>query len=99
MSCMLKSIGTRSYALYQKCCQLFVNFEVSKKIQRSLWAAPLRHSRIKNGNGASCKFSFSAEMAQKVNLRPMEFVYRAPVVRIVDANLAILSSDLHSGDK
>jgi hypothetical protein len=68
------------------------------KFQRSLWAAPLRHSRIKNGNGA-CKFSFSAEMAQKVNLRPMEFVYRAPVVRIVDANLTILSSDLHSGDK
>ena len=66
------------------------------KFQRSLWAAPLRHSRIKNGNGA-CKFSFSAEMAQKVNLRPMEFVYRAPVV--VDANLTILSSDLHSGDK
>jgi hypothetical protein len=57
-----------------------------------------RHSRIKNGNGA-CKFSFSAEMAQKVNLRPMEFGYCAPVVGIVEANLAILSSDLHSGDK
>ena len=48
-----------------------------------------RHSRIKNGNGA-CKFSFSAISAQKVNLRPMEFAYRAPVVGIVDANLAIL---------
>ena len=68
------------------------------KFQRSLWAVPLRHSRIKNGNGA-CKFSFSAEMEQKVNLQPMEFVYRAPVVGNVDANLAILSSDLHSGDK
>jgi hypothetical protein len=41
--------------------------------QRSLCAAPLRHSRIQNGNGA-CKFSFSAEMAQKANLRPMELV-------------------------
>jgi hypothetical protein len=58
----------------------------------------LRHSRIKNWNGA-CKFSFSAEMAQKVNLLPMEFAYRAPVVGIIDTNLAILSSDLHSGDK
>ena len=66
--------------------------------QRSLWAVPLRHSRIKNGNGA-CKFSFSADIAQKVNLRPMEFAYCAPVVRIVDANLASPSSDLHSGDK
>jgi hypothetical protein len=38
-------------------------------------------------------------MAQKANIRPMEFAYRAPVVGIVDAYLAILSSDLHSGDK
>ena len=37
--------------------------------------------------------------APKVNLRPMEFAYRAPVFGIVDANLTILSSDLHSGDK
>jgi hypothetical protein len=58
----------------------------------------LCHGHIKNGNGA-CKFSFSAEMAQKVNLRPMEFAYRASVVGIVYANLAILSSDLHCGDK
>jgi hypothetical protein len=29
----------------------------------------------------------------------MEFVYRAPVVGILDANLAILSSYLHSGGK
>jgi hypothetical protein len=58
----------------------------------------IAHSRIKNGNGA-CKFSFSAEMAQKVNLRPMEFAYRSPVVGIVDANLAILSSNLHSGEE
>jgi hypothetical protein len=29
----------------------------------------------------------------------MEFAYRAPVVGIVDANLAILSSDLHSGER
>jgi hypothetical protein len=36
-------------------------------------------------------------MVQKVNLRPMEFAYRAPMVGIADANLAILSSDLHSG--
>jgi hypothetical protein len=69
-----------------------------RRPQRSLWAAPLRHSRIKNGNGA-CKFSFSSEMVQKVNLRPMEFAYRVPMVGIADANLAILSSDLHSGDK
>jgi capsular polysaccharide biosynthesis protein len=36
---------------------------------------------------------------QKVNLLPMEFAYRAPVVGIIDANLAILSSDHHSRDK
>ena len=41
----------------------------------------------------------NSHSAPKVNLRPMEFAYRAPVVGIVDANLAILSSDLHSGDK